>query len=98
MIKYGYLKKEWEEFDTESRNNSLTAVAWSMPSVSASPLHVMAERLTAEYGENFAHRISRNDPKKFYTEAQMWFHLYKKSQVYELVLDTLKRSERECQR
>lgn len=98
MIKYGYLKDEWEKFDTSSRRYSLTSVAWSMISVSASPLHVLAERLTAEYGENFASRISNTNLTKYYTEAQTWFRLYKKEQIYDLVLDTLKRAEKECQR
>ena len=98
MIKYGYLKDEWEEFDTSSRRYSLTTVAWSMPSVSASPIHVMAEKLTAEYGENFASRISNTNLTKYHTEAQMWFSLYKKEEIYELVLDTIKRAEKENQR
>lgn len=95
MIRKDYLMDEWRDFDIPSRNHSLTTVAWSMPSVCASPTHIIAERLASDYGEAFAGSISTSSLSKYYSEAVEWYQLYKKNEIYELVLDVIQRAQKE---
>ena len=95
MIRKDDLMDEWRDFDTSARRYSLTTVAWSMPSVCASPTHIIAERLASDYGEAFAGSISTSSLSKYYSEAVEWYGLYKKNEIYELVLDVIQRSQKE---
>ena len=95
MIRKDYLIEEWRDFDTSARRYSLTTVAWSMPSVCSSPTHIIAERLASDYGEAFAGSISTSSLSKYYSEAVEWYKLYKKNEIYELVLDVIQRAQKE---
>lgn len=95
MIRKDYLIEEWRDFDTSARRYSLTTVAWSMPCICASPIHIIAERLASDYGETFAGTISTSSLSKYYSEAVEWYKLYKKNEIYELVLDVLQRAQKE---
>lgn len=93
-----YLIKEWDDFNTTQRNYSLTATAYNIVLVSASPIHILAERLTNDYCENFAKSVSDGCPGKYYTEAVTWFNLYKKEEIYNIVLAVLQKAEKEERR
>ena len=98
IIPKNYLICEWDDFNTTSRNDSLTSVAYNIVCVSASPIHILAERLTADYCESFAKSVSDSSTSKFYSEALQWFALYKKSEIYEIVLSVLQKAEKEERR
>lgn len=93
-----YLIREWDDFNTSPRSYSLTAVAYNIVLVSASPIHLLAERLTNDYCENFAKVVSDGCPGKYYSEAVTWFSLYKKDEIYNIVLAVLQRAEKEERR
>ena len=97
-IPKNYLIREWDDFNTTSRNYSLTSVAYNIVCVSASPIHILAERLTQDYCENFAKSVSDSSVSKFYSEALQWFSLYKKSEIYNIVLSVLQKAEKEERR
>ena len=93
-----YLIREWDDFNTTQRNYSLTTTAYNIVVVSASPIHILAERLTNDYCENFAKHVSDGCPGKYYTEAVTWFNLYKKDEIYNIVLAVLQKAEKEERR
>ena len=93
-----YLIREWDEFNSSPRSYSLTAVAYNIVLVSASPIHLLAEKLTNDYCENFAKVVSDGCPGKYYTEAVTWFNLYKKDEIYNIVLDVMTYAAKEAQR
>ena len=98
MLPKQYLIREWDDFNTSSRNYSLTSVAYNIVCVSASPIHILAERLTSDYCESFAKSVSDSSVSKFYSEALQWFALYKKSEIYNIVLAVLQKAEKEERR
>ena len=98
IIPKNYLIREWDDFNTTSRNYSLTSVAYNIVCVSASPIHILAERLTNDYCESFAKSVSDSSTSKFYSEALQWFALYKKSEIYNIVLAVLQKAEKEERR
>lgn len=93
-----YLIREWDDFNTTQRNYSLTSIAYNIVCISASPIHILAERLTADYCESFAKSVSDASTSKFYSEALQWFALYKKSEIYGIVLAVLQKAEKEERR
>ena len=93
-----YLIQEWDDFHTTQRSYALRSAAYDMPVICASPLHIIAERMAADYGNFFAKSVSDGCPSKYYSEAVTWFNLYKKAEIYNIVIAVLQRAEKEERR
>ena len=69
-----------------------------MPMICVSPLHLIAERMAADYGNFFAKTVSDGCPIKYYSAAVDWYDLYKKEEIYKVVLDVMTYAAKEAQR
>ena len=93
-----YLIQEWDDFHTTQRSYALRSAAFDMPVICASPLQLIADRMAADYGNFFAKTVSDGCPSKYYSEAIEWYDLYKKAEIYDVVLDVMTYAAKEVQR